>query len=305
MKNIIIAGVPRSGTTSLFKYLSSHPDVTPTKYIEGCYFIDKNYYSKHYNQRLLPKYYEGGIDGYKEIFEKPQSSTQFYLDSSPDYLYQNDFLDSLQKFQNQPYLIVVLRNPVKRIHSMFEFSKGKLARLPKDMSFSKFIDLVNNRSSELKDLVNLREIIEHSNYVKHLSKLTRIFPRKNLLIITHDEFVQDTSSVINMICNKVGLDDHYYKDFDFKIHNSSAALRFPILQRIYNTLPIPHNLRYGESQFKKILRGIYRKFNYQEKDELNLTDEKIFKNIKETLMPSMNQLSEEFNVDVTPWINEK
>lgn len=41
-KFVIIGGAPKTGTSSVFKYLSDHPDINPSKVKETGYFLDDN-----------------------------------------------------------------------------------------------------------------------------------------------------------------------------------------------------------------------------------------------------------------------
>ena len=43
LPNLVIAGVPKAGTTSLFNYLAQHPDICPSDVKETRYFEPLRY----------------------------------------------------------------------------------------------------------------------------------------------------------------------------------------------------------------------------------------------------------------------
>ena len=62
--NLIIAGAPKSGTSSLFSNLTAHPEVGGANKKETKYFLDKGYplFSTDYN------YYKKGLVGLAIFF---------------------------------------------------------------------------------------------------------------------------------------------------------------------------------------------------------------------------------------------
>ena len=52
IKTIFIAGAPKCGTSSLFNWFSTHPEICSSKNKEPFYFIDEK--SPLKNQRALP-----------------------------------------------------------------------------------------------------------------------------------------------------------------------------------------------------------------------------------------------------------
>lgn len=56
---LIIGGTPKAGTTSLYKWLSDHPDVCPSSLKETRFFLDWDYplsSSAQYNGKNLEQY---------------------------------------------------------------------------------------------------------------------------------------------------------------------------------------------------------------------------------------------------------
>lgn len=295
--HLFIAGFPRCGTTSLFRYLSDHPGITPTKYVEGCYFIDKGFYSSKYEQSKLPKYYEAGVEGYYKIFKESKALT--YLDSTPDYAFQDSFKEALKEIKDFK-IIFLMRNPVERIFSFFSFSKGKLARIPPSMSFSEFIEVIINGGKDFDEYVNLKNIIDHSNYVKYLNSLEEF--KDHFILIKHESMVNHQLKEIKNICNHAGLDADFYDSYTFEHFNSSVNLKSQFLQRLYNRLPLPKSVRYNEGRLKRFIRDVYRKLNYGSKEVVSEEDLKTKDLLKELLLPSIRELNKKYDIPVDDWL---
>ena len=69
--NFIIAGVNKAGTTSLFSYLASHPEVTRSSVKETCYFLPVRY-GKSVDR----------LDDYLSLFDQ-KSAMPIVLESTP------------------------------------------------------------------------------------------------------------------------------------------------------------------------------------------------------------------------------
>ncbi|MEW6715877.1 MAG: hypothetical protein AB1345_00005, partial [Chloroflexota bacterium] len=79
---LIIAGTTRAGTTSLFKYLSDHPDVCAASVKETGFFLDADY------PNPPPTKYraEDGLSRYESYFSScPEKPVR--LEATPGYLY--------------------------------------------------------------------------------------------------------------------------------------------------------------------------------------------------------------------------
>ena len=75
LPNLIIAGVNKAGSTSLFHYLSQHPEVCGSKDKETCYFLPLLY-----NESISP------ITNYEAQFSHCGKSA-YRLEATPAYIY--------------------------------------------------------------------------------------------------------------------------------------------------------------------------------------------------------------------------
>ena len=134
VKHIIIAGSNRSGTTSLFHYLSHHPEINPSKVKQTNFFLSMTHY---HSKKVIPINYSDDIHAYSDLFHK--SVARFEMEASPDYLYSKGTAIRIRNYLNcPPKLIFLLREPNDRMKSWFGFGK-QIGEVPEDQTYSEFI----------------------------------------------------------------------------------------------------------------------------------------------------------------------
>lgn len=113
LPNLIIAGVGKAGTTSLFSYLSKHPDICTSNIKETHYFsplID--------DKELQP------IDDYKKYFCHCDDH-RYILEATPRYFYGGvKVARAIYERLGPIKIILVFRDPVNRLFSFYKHLKG-------------------------------------------------------------------------------------------------------------------------------------------------------------------------------------
>ena len=131
----IIAGVNKAGTSSLFVSLSTHPGIAASAIKETRYFLPARY-----GQPLEPaSVWEGYFTG------APDDAVR--LEATPSYLYGGAALAAcIEERLPNSKVIVVLREPVARAISFFEYQKVRL-RLRSDMPMSEYLAIADRMSA--------------------------------------------------------------------------------------------------------------------------------------------------------------
>ena len=122
--NLIIAGAPKCGSTTLFRYLSNHPSITFTSIKEPGYFIADYYNSiskespNYFRQR---QYLVLEKNKYEALFKNIDS--EYAGDASISYLFQyQQAIEKIKESCNDNVKIVfILRHPVKRLISQYKY----------------------------------------------------------------------------------------------------------------------------------------------------------------------------------------
>src|SRR3954469_17559171 len=130
LPNLIIAGVSKGGTTSLFRYLAQHPDICPSPIKELRCFEPLRY-----GEPLTP------IESYARHFEHC-TGQGYRMEATPSYFgggrpVATAMRDSLD---DDARVLVCLREPVQRCWSWYQFVRGR-GRIPKTMGFERYFGI--------------------------------------------------------------------------------------------------------------------------------------------------------------------
>ena len=129
LPNLIIPGVYKSGTTSLFEYLALHPEICGASEKEPGYF----------NRLRRGKKQPPPIEKYLQYFK--HCGTQKYLmEASPVYFRNGAIVaQAIKKYLGDVKIIVILREPVERLISDYKYWKSLLA-IDQQLDFEEYIE---------------------------------------------------------------------------------------------------------------------------------------------------------------------
>lgn len=272
LPNLVIAGAPKSGTTSLFKWLAAHPSVVTSKAKETYYLIDPNYplFNRDSN------YLTGGVAGYSGLF--PAHNPGFLcMEATPDYMYQQTALKVLSELPTRPTIVLILRNPVERVLSLIRFAKNNVGSLGNNVTVREFLDLA--REGGFGDDAILNNALLHSEYHIWIERWIQCCGKPRVMVLFFEDMANDPHSFMKDFCKTNRIDGEFYKHFDFKPENQSRQIRsarlirvryaierrFPVLMRIalvktlYRWLNVKPE-RAAEVSGGDVMNGLYEYF---------------------------------------------
>jgi hypothetical protein len=251
LANIIIAGVNKAGSTSLFHYLSAHPQVCGSKDKETCYFLPLLY-----NEPVPP------IQKYIDQFSHCSSSV-FRLEATPAYIYGGEKIATeIKKTLGEIKIVIILKNPVDRLISFYQRKKATF-QLPENIDLREYVKLClqkNSQELELKEN-QIYTGIALGQYQEYIKPWLQHFG-SNLKIVFFDDLKKDTKSFMKELAKWIGIDPNFYTDFDFDIKNKSHHYK----NRLIHKLAVTANntgQRFWRTNptLKKIVLNTYYKFN--------------------------------------------
>ena len=99
LPNLILGGAPKSGTSSLYFWLSEHPEIFASKTKETFFFNDKiNKFNKNCNC------IEHSIKDYSKFFDGSRKE-KIIFEATAAYIYSKNALKNLKNFQEPPKII--------------------------------------------------------------------------------------------------------------------------------------------------------------------------------------------------------
>lgn len=207
--NFFIVGAAKSGTTSLYKYLSSHPEVYFSPIKEPNYFstdIDPHAFNKTYRKytpviyndpppeyHRLPNYQVGFVRNknyYNALFAG--ATTEKVLgEASTSYLYSEEAAKNIYAYNPEARIMIMLRNPIERAFSHY------LMALKYGFTKLTFRNALESDQKKKNKGWGISELfIELGMYYNQLLRYYQVFPHSQIKVLLFDDFVSNTQTIL-------------------------------------------------------------------------------------------------------------
>jgi hypothetical protein len=182
--NFMIVGAARAGTTSLYHYFDSHPEIFMSKPLrpESRFFQDPEEFEKG-KEYFLTRY--RGATNEQAVGEK-----------STNYMNGDGAAQRIASVYPQMKLIFLLRDPVERVISNYWWSiKNGLETLPLKEALLREEERVSRYEGREK-LLEPFSYKKRSCYLRYIRDYLKCFPRENMLFLITEEL--ETNPVVSL-----------------------------------------------------------------------------------------------------------
>lgn len=191
LRNFLIIGAQRAGTTSLYEYICAHPKVGRAKAKE-IHFFDWQY--------------DKGFAWYKRQFPKMRGTGRITGEATPSYLFAPIAPERVARHKPEVKLLVLLRDPVMRAYSQYYHNK---ARGTETLAFRQALDAEEGRVH----YADYRDWFEWSYkrrgwYAEQLKGWFQYFPRNQFHIIHSDDLFAIPDEMMQGVWNFLSLESH-------------------------------------------------------------------------------------------------
>jgi hypothetical protein len=222
---MFIVGATRSGTTSLYNYLSRHHDIYLSATKELNFFnVDTRYSDPTYYERMMPDYAGQRVIGdispmymLKGILYR-QPGSDIYFDPA------ESAIRRLHETISEPKIILSLRHPIDRYIS--HYTKTFHQRKP---VIERNINLQIRKDIETKDKA-LRNIAYANRYSIHLEDIIDLFGKDEILVTILEEWSDAPQAMLKDVFKFLDVDP----DFDIglaEVHNTSQGFKGSRIER--------------------------------------------------------------------------
>ena len=306
LPNLIIAGAPKAGSSSLFFWLAAHPEVYGSPRKETFYFIDED------SPLLCPEanYNLHGLEKYESFFPDCPDEAKIVLEATPHYVYQQTALDFFANCDPQPHVVCLLRKPSKRIFSSFSFVQNNLALIDNELTFDRVTDLLLDETGELIKELNyspdapiykwLEVQLSKGRYYEYLIPWVQRFPREKIHIILFEEMIADPRKTLIKLAKDIGIDSNFYQDFYFEQRTQTIAIKNRFAHQLLLKLALffIDNQIFGTSKIRGLLKSIYFKFNTSKPQKAKSTS---LERLDDYFKPYNQKLAESLNLNIDVW----
>lgn len=269
---LIIAGVPKAGTTSLFRYLSDHPDICGSNLKETCFFLDPGY------PRKIRLRYEDGLEKYESYFNHCENQ-KIRLEATPVYLYSPGTPEKIKQSLPNVKIIFILRDPIDRLVSYYRFERQANV-IPSHISFEDFVTTQLENGKPVGSLPIYMRALEEGNYAKYLVSFFNTFDKDGIFISHYDDLKDNPFVLLKSISCFVGIDAGFYENYKFDVYHSSMTMRFPFFHGLYLKLRSKMRKRLHDRKkirtlfrnFQHWLEPTYFKLNRREREQISIPE---------------------------------
>ena len=220
--DFFIVGAPKAGTTSLYHYLSEHPQVEMSSQKEPDYFSDK---AIHEQGMYYAKNRINTLDKYESLFVQKESVV--YGEASVSYLFYENVAEDIKKYNPNAKIIIMLRNPIERAfsHYLMDYRLGLIS--------DSFENVLAKISKHKNAHLFYQQYIEVSKYAKQIQRYLDFFKKENILFIDYEDFKKNVSKTVDQVYNFLNISTEFVADINTK-HNTFIMPKNKIIRLIYS-----------------------------------------------------------------------
>lgn len=305
LPNLAIAGVVKGGTTSVYSYLSLHPEICCSSVKETCYFSRYRYgqWDSRYRHALDPH------QQYRRYFQHCQGQ-KYILEATPGYFEGGTRVaEAIWKtLGSEVKIIIVLRDPVDRFLSFFKYKKSMM-EIDKSLSLAGYIQQCNELPFEekVKQENDTYWGIEGGFYANYLPDWFEVFD-KNIKVFFFDELKQNSRLLLENLCQWLEIDATIYRTAELVIENKSVGYKNRAIQQL--ALAVNTRLESfwrSHPKLKTNLRNFYYTLNGSSHGEATMNPEtrrylnSVYRSSNQQLR---QQLEEQGYTNLPAWIAE-
>jgi len=219
--DFFIVGAPKSGTTSLYNYLTQHPSIFMPMHKEPHFFGG-------WRQSVS----ERDFQEYLNLFRGVKDNV-LVGEASTTYLYLESAAEEINRFQPQAKIIIVLRDPVDRTYSQYwhHVRNGWTS-----LSFEEELEEEEKRIREgwrgfLPGDQPPAYYIKSGRYADQVKRFLEVFGSDSVKIYLFEDLIKDAKGVCRDVFEFLGVDPDqpvYIK----RVYNVSGPVRNVLLGRL-------------------------------------------------------------------------
>lgn len=224
--NFFLVGAAKAGTTSLWQYLSDHPEIYMSQSAkEPHYFLWANEETEfdYGDWRRVSKPYHNNWDAYLKLFDGAQEPV--VGEASVFYLPHVTAPDKIKARCPDAKILISLRNPVQRAFSWYNFN-----RMRHEESAETFMEALKMEQARVQPYY-AAQYIGLGLYAEQVKRYYDTFGKDQVHLVLFDDLVTDTASVCRDIFRFLNVDESVEIQSE-RTHNPTVA-RHPILDRVF------------------------------------------------------------------------
>jgi hypothetical protein len=261
LPNFIIAGINKAGTTSVYTYLNSHPQVC------GSSIKEVGFFNKEYTGQR-----DTDLQRYGVYFDQCKSAnSKIIFEATPNYLYGGEkSAKRIAELIPKVKLLFILRDPVSYLYSRYNFSVNNKQDINGNkISFEEYVrrnvDYCDRGRPPNMDGISkqwLLGCIQTGKYAGYLKEFYARFPHENIKVMFFEDLKDNALKFMYELCEFLEIDKSFYKTYEFYYVNKTYTPKHSRLHSVsikLNKMMEPYFRRHPEQ--KRQLTALYKRIN--------------------------------------------
>lgn len=225
LPTFILAGAPKSGTTTLWEFFQMHPDICTCAIKEPKYFIKANDVKPTYKGN-----YQKGLQWYQSLFKNCKSSAAIG-EASGNYFANTNAPQLMKELIPNVTLVFILRDPVERIYSHYwnEIRDGR--------SLPEFNTLVKKGYPEFERYAYI------STYQMHIQRYENYFSKEQINIFLFDDLQKKPRKLLKAVYKAINVNPDFLPEYPGKKFNTRRIPYFRWLDRAFFLLSTNYRMK--------------------------------------------------------------
>lgn len=291
--NFFIVGAPKCGTTAVNDYLAKHPDIFMAP--KELHFFGKDLKTR---VKLSEEEYQSAF--------KDASDKKIRGEASVWYLYSKTAAKEIKEYSQAAKILIMLRDPIEVLHSLHSQHLYDGNEDITDFETAINLDEERKKGNNLPksvDYLQLPPYLDSVLYAEQVIRYLDIFGMNNVLIIFYDDFVKDTSNVMEKVFNFLGVSKQGAQTYP--IVNSNREIKNFYLHRLIknpgvNAKNLVRIILPSKSARHFLMKTIFeRNIKSAERKPMN---KELSLRLKQYFEKDIKLLSQLLNRDLSHWI---
>jgi len=247
LPHFIIVGAAKAGTTSLYWYLSQHPQIVPAVKKEVHFFDTEFHRGIAWYRSNFPTTIE------LKIREAIKGVRHISGEGSPYYMFHPHAPRRMAEAVPDARLIVLLRDPAERAYSHYNHVlKGGVEPLTFEEAVRREQERLAGELEKMAADENYRSLnyrrfsyVRRGYYVDQLKELGKFFPRQQIMVIKSEDMFAKTQETFDSVLKFLELEPWTLKKTPVKKKGSYTPGPFPLQEELRAHFR-PYNERLNE-----------------------------------------------------------
>ncbi|MBK7964580.1 MAG: sulfotransferase domain-containing protein [Bacteroidetes bacterium] len=309
-----MVGAAKAGTTSLYHYLSQHPDVYMSPIKEPNYFSTEikfeevrtevkerirllkiSSFLKGSMSKPIHRAFINDIKQYESLF-RFANSQKAIGEASASYLHSPYAAKAIKEYNPDAKITIILRNPIQRIYSHYLMDRRMgITNLP----FAEALEAEKIYQPRQWGATSL--YLELGEYSKQIKRYIEQFPSHQIIILFREELEQDGANTMKKVFEFLEIDNTFQPKFEINF-NTAMVPRNSFVKKIisFNTLRINIRRTLKNSFIKRYIKQAF--FSKPQEEKLSLENQQ---KMIDYYRNDIQELSQLIQKDLSQWLQIK